>query len=135
MIVRGGGRIVATGSAVSYLPVRAAHELRLGTAYPATKAALGRFVELLAVEAAPHNVRVFLISPGLIRTNLTRSFPDDAPWSPVELTPRLVCVLASGRGDALAGRYLHAANDDIERLISDAPDVLAKDLNAIRLRT
>jgi 3-oxoacyl-[acyl-carrier protein] reductase len=135
MIARGGGRIIATGSAVSYLPVRSAHELRLGTAYPATKAALGRFIELLAIEAAPHNVRVFLISPGLIRTNLTTSFPDDAPWTPVELTPRLVCALASGKGDALAGRYLHAANDDIERLISETPRILAEDLNAIRLRT
>lgn len=134
MIARGGGRIVATGSAVSYLPVRSRHELRLGSAYPATKAALGRLMELLAAEAAPHDIHVFLISPGLIRTGLTTGFPDDAPWTPLELTSRLVCVLASGRADALAGRYLHAANDDIEQLIREAPRILADDLNAIRLR-
>ena len=45
------------------------------------------------------------------------SFPDDAPWTPPELAPRLVRVLASGRADALAGRYLHAEHDDIDELI------------------
>ena len=60
--------------------------------------------------------------------------PDDAPWTPPELAPRLVRVLASGRADALAGRYLHAEHDDIEDLISRADEIRENDLNAIRLQ-
>jgi hypothetical protein len=59
---------------------------------------------------------------------------DDAPWTPPELAPRLVRVLASGRADALAGRYIHAEHDDIEDLIQRAEEIAADDLNAIRLR-
>jgi hypothetical protein len=43
-------------------------------------------------------------------------------------------VLASGRADALAGRYLHAEHDDVEDLIARADSIVAEDLNAIRLR-
>ena len=61
---------------------------------------------------------MFLFSPGLVRTAMTERFRDDAPWTPPELAPQLVRVLASGRADALAGRYLHAEHDDIEDLIA-----------------
>jgi hypothetical protein len=77
---------------------------------------------------------VFLISPGLVKTEMTSGFSDDAPWTPPELAPRLVHVLASGRADELAGRYLHAEHDDIEELIGRADEIKRDDLNAIRLR-
>ena len=77
---------------------------------------------------------MFLFSPGLVRTEMTERFGDDLPWTPPELAPKLVRVLASGRADALAGRYLHAEHDDIEDLIRRADDVIANDLNAIRLQ-
>ncbi|CAN5199381.1 hypothetical protein BH09ACT13_BH09ACT13_05190 [soil metagenome] len=57
-----------------------------------------------------------------------------APWTPPELAPQLVRVLASGRADALAGRYLHAEHDDVEELIDRADELREHDLNAIRLR-
>ena len=62
------------------------------------------------------------------------AFGDDAPWTPPELAPKLVRVLASGRADALAGRYIHAEHDDIEDLIARADSIVADDLNAIRLQ-
>jgi NAD(P)-dependent dehydrogenase (short-subunit alcohol dehydrogenase family) len=134
MIERGSGRIVNVGSGGSYLPVRSG-SIALGTSYGASKAALGRFSELLAAQLWETGVRVFLISPGLVRTGLTEPhFGDDAPWTPPELAPRLVRVLASGRADALAGRYLHAEHDDVEELVVRADVVVAEDLNAIRLR-
>ena len=37
------------------------------------------------------------------------AFPQDAPWVSPELAADLVRRLATGRYDALAGRYLHAA--------------------------
>jgi hypothetical protein len=65
---------------------------------------------------------------------MTRRFGEDLPWTPPELAPQLVKVLASGRADALAGRYLHAEHDDIEDLIRRADEIVANDLNAIRLQ-
>jgi hypothetical protein len=43
-------------------------------------------------------------------------------------------VLASGRADALAGRYVHAEHDDVEDLIERAAEIRQRDLNAIRLQ-
>jgi NAD(P)-dependent dehydrogenase (short-subunit alcohol dehydrogenase family) len=128
MLERGGGRIVITGSGAAYLP-------GVGTtAYPASKAAVCRYGEALATELRGR-IPVFFISPGLVRTEMTEGwFPDDAPWTPPELAPQLVRALASGRADALAGRYLHAEHDDVDDLIRRAGEIEANDLNAIRLR-
>jgi 3-oxoacyl-[acyl-carrier protein] reductase len=133
MAERGHGRIVNVGSGGSYLPI-ANPTIALGTSYGASKAALGRFTETLAAALGTVGVHVFLISPGLVRTDMTEDFGDAAPWTPPELAPRLVRVLASGRADALAGRYLHAEHDDVEELIRRADEIVANDLNAIRLR-
>jgi NAD(P)-dependent dehydrogenase (short-subunit alcohol dehydrogenase family) len=131
MIERGGGRIVNVASGAAYLPANAMGS----TAYPASKAAVHRFSEVLAADLAPRNVFVFSISPGLVRTKLTEThFPDDAPWTPPECAPRLVHALATGEFDAIAGRYLHAEHDPPEKLRERIDAILADDLNAIRLR-
>jgi len=129
MLERGAGRIVITGSGAGYLPGASS------TAYTSSKAAANRLAETLANDLRETPVRVFLISPGLVRTEMTDDhFPDDAPWTPPELAPRLVRVLASGRADELAGRYIHAEHDDIEDLIRRAGEIRENDLNAIRLQ-
>lgn len=127
MLERGRGRIVFTGSGAAYLPSSA------DSAYAASKAAVWRFGEILARQLEGR-IPVFIFSPGLVRTAMTERFGDDAPWTPPELAPRLVRVLASGRADALAGRYIHAEHDDIEDLIRRAEEIREQDLNAIRLR-
>ena len=131
MIERGGGRIVNTGSGAAYLPPGSTVT---ETAYGPSKAALYRFGEMLAQQLQGTGVFVFTISPGLVRTDMTARFGDDLPWTPPELAPRLVRVLASGRADELAGRYIHAEHDDVEDLIRRADEIRAEDLNAIRLR-
>jgi 3-oxoacyl-[acyl-carrier protein] reductase len=129
MLERGRGRIVITGSGASYLPGSRS------TAYSASKAAVGRFGETLAAQLEPHGIPVFVFSPGLVRTEMTEeAFPDDAPWTPPELAPRLVRAFASGRADRLSGRYIHAEHDDVEDLIERADEIERDDLNAIRLR-
>jgi NAD(P)-dependent dehydrogenase (short-subunit alcohol dehydrogenase family) len=129
MAAADGGRVVNIGSGAAYLPGGS-----MSTAYGPSKAALYRFGELLAPQAQDVGVHVFTISPGLVRTDMTDHFGDDAPWTPPELAPRLVRVLASGRADALAGRYIHSEHDDIEELIRRAEEIRDNDLNAIRLR-
>jgi 3-oxoacyl-[acyl-carrier protein] reductase len=127
MLERGSGRIVITGSGAAYLP-GASH-----TAYPTSKAAVCRYGETLANELSGR-IPVFFFSPGLVKTEMTRRLGEDAPWTPPELSAQLVVVLASGRADALAGRYIHAEHDDIEDLIARTDEIQREDLNAIRLR-
>jgi 3-oxoacyl-[acyl-carrier protein] reductase len=80
-------------------------------------------------------IPVFFFSPGLVATDLNAGmFGDDAPWTPPELAPELVRKLATGRYDALAGRYLHAERDDLDALLDRIDEVRDRDLNAIRLR-
>jgi NAD(P)-dependent dehydrogenase (short-subunit alcohol dehydrogenase family) len=131
MLEHGGGRIVNVASGAAYQPTTG----MASTAYGPSKAAVHRFSELLARQLAPRAVFVFSISPGLVRTEMTReNFSDDAPWTPPECAPRLVRALATGRFDRLAGRYLHAEHDPPEELERRIEAILADDLNAIRLR-
>jgi 3-oxoacyl-[acyl-carrier protein] reductase len=128
MLERGRGRIVITGSGAAYLRNGG------GTAYSASKAAVWRFGNVLAEQLEPHGIPVFVISPGLVRTEMTKAAPDDLPWTPAECAPRLVRALASGRFDRLSGRYLHAEHDPPEELERRVDEILEHDLNAIRLR-
>ena len=90
MLERGRGRILVTGSGAGYLPGAS------NTDYTSSKAAVNRFAETLAEALRDTPVRVFLISPGLVKTAMTSDhFPDDAPWTPPELAPSLARVLAS----------------------------------------
>ena len=128
MLERGRGRIVITGSGAAYLPGGDS------TAYPPSKAAVCRYGEMLANELAGR-IPVFFFSPGLVQTELTAgAFSADAPWTPPELAPELVRRLATGRYDALAGRYLHAEHDNVDELLHRIDEVRERDLNAIRLR-
>jgi NAD(P)-dependent dehydrogenase (short-subunit alcohol dehydrogenase family) len=128
MLERGSGRIVITGSGAAYLPGATA------TAYPASKAAVWRYGETLNNELEGR-IPVFVISPGLVRTAMTEdAFSEDAPWTPPELAPELVRKLATGRYDALAGRYLHAEHDDVDELLGRIDEIREHDFNSIRLR-
>jgi NAD(P)-dependent dehydrogenase (short-subunit alcohol dehydrogenase family) len=124
MLDRGRGRIIITASGAAYLPGGNR------TAYPPSKAAACRYGEMLANELAGR-IPVFFYSPGLVQTEMTAgALPDDAPWTPPELVRRL----ATGRYDALAGRYLHAEHDNVDELLDRINEVRNRDLNAIRLR-
>jgi 3-oxoacyl-[acyl-carrier protein] reductase len=128
MLERGSGRIVIVGSGAAYLP--GATE----TGYTSSKAAVCRYGETLS-NALGGRLPVFVISPGLVRTEMTAGeFPDDAPWTPPEAAPLLVRALASGRFDRLSGRYLHAEHDPPDALERRVDAILERDLNAIRLR-
>jgi len=122
----GVSKIVIMGSGASYLP--GATE----TAYTSSKAAVCRYGETLSNAL---DIPVFVISPGLVRTAMTEgTFADDAPWTPPELAPELVRKLATGRYDALAGRYIHAEHDDVDDLLRRVDEIRERDLNAIRLQ-
>ncbi len=124
-VAAGASRIVITGSGSAYLPGLSS------TAYSASKAAICRYGETLNNRL---DIPVFVFSPGLVQTEMTSNFPANAPWTPPELAPELVRKLATGRYDALAGRYIHAEHDDVDDLLARADEIREQDLNAIRLR-
>ena len=110
----------------------------LSSAYMASKAALIRYTEALAGEARSAGVTAFAISTGMVKTDMTAAvFADiwdeaDA-WSPPELTADLIEFLESGALDALSGRYIHARNDDWSGMADRIPEILERDLHALRV--
>jgi len=127
MLERGAGRIVIVGSGSAYLPGMTE------TSYSSSKAAVCRYGETLANELG-ERIPVFVISPGMVQTEMTAEFPRDLPWTPPECAPQLVRALASGEFDRLSGRYLHAEHDPPESLRGRIDEILEHDWNAIRLR-
>jgi 3-oxoacyl-[acyl-carrier protein] reductase len=124
-LAAGCSRIAVTGSGASYLPGAT------NTSYTSSKAAVCRYAETLNNKL---DIPVFLFSPGLVRTAMTEGWPDDAAWTPPECAPELVRKLATGRYDALAGRYLHAEHSDVDDLLARIDEVRERDLQAIRLQ-
>jgi NAD(P)-dependent dehydrogenase (short-subunit alcohol dehydrogenase family) len=144
MVERGSGRIVnVTSRAGSFgVPYQ--------TAYSSSRAALFLFSEGLAREVAEHGIRVFALTPGIVRTAMTenllhseagrRWLPElaqivegDAGWVAPDVVGAAVTALASGRADALSGRWIHA-EDDLEVLVARAGELALRDLHVLRLK-
>src|SRR5207244_5344741 len=105
-----------------------------------------RFVDSLAAEVTDHGVAVFAVTPGFVRTELVESvirseagrryLPELAERTDAlapELAGELVAELATGRADALSGRFLHVL-DDLDGLIARADELRSDDLYALRFR-
>ncbi len=138
MIARGSGRIVNVSSGAATYPVGLAGDQILSSAYLASKAAVNRFSEALAGEVYAAGLRVFAISPGMVKTDMTAAaFPDlwDSPdvWTPIEKSIDLIEDLDSGLLDGLSGRYLHAGTDDWRMLAGRVEEIIAQDAHAMRL--
>ncbi|MGB9486595.1 MAG: SDR family oxidoreductase [Terriglobia bacterium] len=143
MIERRHGRIinVSTGAAT----VAVAH---MG-AYVIAKTALIRFTENLAAELLNSGVSVFTISPGTVRTAMAEHLLESEagkkwlPWFrklfdrgrdvPPEKAAQLVVQLASGRADALSGRFIDVS-DDLAELLERLGDVKSDNLYTLCVR-
>lgn len=140
MIERRSGRIVNVSSGAATYPIGLGGDERLSSAYMASKAAVNRFTEALAGEVHAGGVRVFALSPGTVKTDMTAevfadAWDDEELWTPVERSVQLVVDLASGALDALSGRYVRAASDDWHDLARRADEVVRRDLQVQRLVT
>lgn len=137
MIARKSGRIV---NVVSGAGCQAYPDM---SAYVASKTALLRFSEQLALETRPHGVSVFALRPGLVRTRMSEearvhlSFIQQMFDGRMDVAPEvvtdLVTTLASGRADALSGR-LFSVHSDVDAMIRKAEDVQAQELYLLRVR-
>jgi NAD(P)-dependent dehydrogenase (short-subunit alcohol dehydrogenase family) len=142
MIAGGGGRIVnvASGAGTFAIPY-------LG-AYVTSKTALIRFTEILALETAALGVKVFAIEPGTVRTSMAGYALESKegrrwmPWFgeifkrgedvPADHAADLVVLLASGRADALSGRFF-TIKDDVVGLADRIGRGPTGDLQTLRL--
>jgi enoyl-[acyl-carrier protein] reductase III len=88
MVNRGGGQIIAISSPGSQ------RVLPDYIAVGASKAALESLTRYLAVELAPHNIRVNAVSPGLVLTDALQHF---ASLSQVETIPNAIKNTPAGR--------------------------------------
>ncbi len=125
MVARGSGRVVVVASGMGRFPSP------WTSAYGASKAAAAHLASSVAAELAGTGVSVFAISPGMVHTDMTRwsdaliaHRPDlahlpESAYLPPSAAAHLVADLASGRFDALSGRFIHV-RDDREALLAAA---------------
>jgi NAD(P)-dependent dehydrogenase (short-subunit alcohol dehydrogenase family) len=143
MIARQRGRIINISSAAGNQP--RPHS----TAYTTAKAAITRLTESVALSTLQHNVYLFSLHPGSVRTAMAdylvnseqgqKWVPDfrriyDETEIPAERAGQLTVLLASGKADKLTGRFLNVY-DNIEKLLEEAEDIRRQDLYTLRLRT
>jgi NAD(P)-dependent dehydrogenase (short-subunit alcohol dehydrogenase family) len=111
-----------------------------------------RFTETLAAELQEDGVMVFALRPGFVRTamseyqlteegrrwlpNTAQRFAEEKNVPPT-LAANLAVELASGRFDALTGRYVRVKDykgDDLDEVEAQIPEILEQDLRTLRMR-
>jgi 3-oxoacyl-[acyl-carrier protein] reductase len=134
MVERGRGHIVNLASGFAHRPSRDY------SAYAVSKAGLSRLTDSLAAALEGTGVVVVDISPGLVRTDMTARMRmwSDAPeqaWNPADRIVDAVLAVAAGHLDVLSGRFVHASKDDLDLLVAQAADIVARDSRTLRLRS
>lgn len=128
MVARGAGRVVALGS--GFGNAASPH----GSGYGVAKTAVHRLVESVAVELAGTGVVALSVSPGRVRTDMSRSFPPgftaahpeylEPPadgWAPAEAVAGLVTRIGAGELDALTGRFVRP-DTDVTGAVGSGPE-------------
>ena len=104
MIAQGGGAIVNTGSDLAFIG------LANLTAYTASKSAVVGVTRTLAVELAPHNIRVNAVCPGFTYTGMNVAMAQDTAL--MEEMKRDYLIKRLGRPEDVAYTVLHLASDE-----------------------
>jgi 3-oxoacyl-[acyl-carrier protein] reductase len=145
MIARRRGRIINVASHGGLLVVERA------SAYCVSKAALLRLSQFLDVETREHGITVFAIHPGTVHTPMNeysrtaeivrrrapliqqryQKFYEEGTFHPVEQSVALILFLASGKADALSGRFI-SVDDDVQELVRRADEIERADLYTLQ---
>ncbi len=85
--------------------------IKNGDAYPVSKAALNMLAVLEAGEYGPKGLKVFVMSPGFVRSNLRGSTEEArSGWGKAgdpEVSGQIVLSIVQGKRDADVGRFVH----------------------------
>ncbi|MQA01565.1 MAG: SDR family NAD(P)-dependent oxidoreductase [Streptosporangiales bacterium] len=133
MVRRSSGRIVNLASGLG------SRRVPEYSAYAASKGALMRVTDSVAEPLRAAGVAIFDVSPGLVRTDMTAGMAmwQDHPadkYFPVSNVCDLIREIATGRLDALTGRYFHAGHDTADALLAQTTPITAGDARALRIR-
>lgn len=131
MVERRRGRIVNISTGMAFT------DADVYSAYRVAKTGLVRLTGAVAAAGAPYGVTAFDVAPGVVPTDMTRSMEmhtGRTEWTPPKLVCDLVTAIASGRADALSGRYLRAGADDLDTLLATAERIVEQDARTLRLR-
>lgn len=113
-----------SGKIVNFAGGGAAYGYPLFSAYGASKAAVVRLTETVAMECAPFGIQVNVIAPGAIETSLLKSVRaaggEVRTVGKMEQAVDVVLFLASNHSDHLSGRFIHA-KDQYREFSPDLP--------------
>jgi NAD(P)-dependent dehydrogenase (short-subunit alcohol dehydrogenase family) len=115
MLEAGGGRIVDLSSGA------ASHSMEVASGYNASKTALLRLGEHLAITGGNRGLKVFEVAPGVVQTDMTASMDmhvDRTDWTPVEKTVEMVLAIAQGELDGCSGWFIRVSEDTPKSLKS-----------------
>jgi NAD(P)-dependent dehydrogenase (short-subunit alcohol dehydrogenase family) len=146
MSARGQGRILNLASGAGLSPIAT------GSAYCASKAALIRLTEAIALETQDQGIVTFAVDPGFVRTPMTEyvtqsdairgASPDvaaafdqllaDGKDTPIARPVELLLTLAAGKVDALSGCFL-TVNDDLDALLAQTEAIQREERLRLRL--
>jgi 3-oxoacyl-[acyl-carrier protein] reductase len=113
MLANGGGRIVDLSSGA------ASHPMGEASGYNASKTALLRLGEHLALAGGDRGLKVFEVAPGVVQTDMTQSMnmhEGRTDWTPVQLTVDMVLAIARAEIDACSGWFIRVTDDTPESL-------------------
>jgi NAD(P)-dependent dehydrogenase (short-subunit alcohol dehydrogenase family) len=105
MVQSGGGNIVSIGSNSGIIVDRPQPQAH----YNASKAAVHQMIKSMAVELAPHNIRVNAVAPGFVITDMTRDAIESSGW--LETWQHNTPMARLARPDEIAYAMLYLASD------------------------
>lgn len=98
-----------SGSIINVTSVAANRAVPMASAYNASKAALARLTEVMAIDLAPYGIRCNSIAPGIVVTGLVTE--EIVAMDYMKAALKQVPLSRPGRPDDLAGAVLYFASD------------------------
>jgi NAD(P)-dependent dehydrogenase (short-subunit alcohol dehydrogenase family) len=145
MVSRKRGRIINISSAVTM------RTIPYFAPYTVSKAAMIYYTQNLASQVREHGISVFAYHPGGPETEMSRHLAESSEvhdsvgnifrglyendaHTPMEIPVRDVMLMASGKADALTGRFL-IHTDDHQEMLARADEIVSNDLYVLTRRT
>lgn len=126
MIAQKNGTIFNIGSYAGIRPLPNASD------YSTSKAGVARLTDSIAEEVSEFGIDLFCISPGVVKTDMTRGLPifkdfPESAWNPPEKICELIVNLLKRDCSILSGRFIHV-DDDLDDLLRQVDKVKSEGL-------